>query len=1660
MIVVTRIVCVGRWAPQFIPQVQRLTISEHALSNNTIIHLLIVSDPLSLNSPQQQQQQDQHHQHNHHNQRVLMFEPCLVEGLEKNSQPMTGIKCLESMISVPTNTADVVVNSNLNHELAAYTNLTLYASYRPEAVFDSHSLHGLIGQNTANPTADADPSSNAPSQMTAQLAGDEFRPRSVGYLIISVMDNNDHAPYFAAPWTPSQPELSYQMLEELPVGSILTQLVANDADSKISHYEIDPPNEYFELSSPKSGIIVNKKVIDYDTLMRQTYLSPGAHRVAQSASSSTTSMLQPTTGAGAPSAALILQSNTNNGNNVIQFNVIVYDSGVKQLAAKAIVSVEILPINDNDCKFDYQLYEVNLKENALPDTVVTQVRASDLDVGEEHNSISYHLVGDQKDYFNIDARTGVITVSKRGSIGLDREQLAKPIITLTVVGRDNYQLARAGLGDGSGDQSDASNFRQSRGRTSQVPSSANSLGGSGGSRSCSTTLRIHVEDVNDNPPLFAQKIYEVVAYDIDTKDAPLVKLIVHDDDSKHNTIPAPLSVRGGNTNNNGLLSSSTSSSSSNNNNSYRIVSGNFNDSFNITQSGMIYVTRPLNETLAALDRHDASSSSSGTGNPVIELKVEVRQQGFVPPSGASLGAPQTAVVADECLVRVTIMKINRHPPDWRSETNFIPIEENLRPGSLVTQLRCIDRDFEPAKSSPSSSSWVTHYDVQQQLTTAGQQHTQTNGAGRARQSANQLASSAGDNRRPSPIRYWIKENGVNVLETSEFRLDSVSGNLVTRVALDREKRSDYWLLVACEDNGRPESFETITSLYIAVSDVDDNKPEFLIDGQQQQQQRNAVSISREPQGPSSRAANTASSSQHHKPAAIKTITFVVDEQQSKGLQVGELKAIDRDLKPEQPISYCLLEGNEFQEFVLDELTGVLYTNQTLDREKQAYYDLLVKAINDGQSCDDHLAAWSAATSGGQSTNNNSSTAASIVTTTTKKPGNSSPESSVSTMLPDTTSMVKVRVELQDINDNAPVFRRHTFRAGVHHRALSGTLVTQVAAFDPDNEANGTLTYKISEILLYKTNPIASSTFSAGSSKYTSGYSQYQHHNSHHNHQHQTPSAIKLVQLPFRIDQQGNIYTQQLLTQYQLMSWFDVKIEATETTEPWRTATTRLEIYVYETNNQLKIRINLHPRLIESHRHEVETLLSNATKYTAIINRARSYNTNNNMDFAAASNNMANTKSLLDRSGSSQAAAKIPTLDLSQTPSDQYYRQQQVPFSADMSEPVQSSNIHAIFVDQHRLVNPNLVMEKFDLTSAQLLLSAHNFAGQPSELMGPVGQQQQQSSNWQDTNGNNELAPLIDRVALASIQAAEYQASPSGLAGIDWLESPSVLFVCLSSMLFFIGLLICLVGCCCTSRIKDHIIKVAMDKLVKQQALQAKINERVLAATNQAAYASTNGAGSVLGGVSGQQQQHPNNHLMNGAGHDFMLAQGAGFMSSFDATKGCLNNNYENMSILQRAMEAGEFFDPNYTTLNNNNNNTMTTPAGHLNLGAHYYDASELDNQQEDDNGTGLDANNADKQYQMMNGAGAMDNSVVSLSLEEEYDDDDDEDGDRDMNDGSGNNYDMTTNANSGDLSNGHDTQQKLAKETKLYTNGLNGMVSSHHSRLRQQIPNNKYSHDT
>ncbi|XP_011882059.1 PREDICTED: cadherin-87A [Vollenhovia emeryi] len=207
-----------------------------------------------------------------------------------------------------------------------------------------------------------------------------------GKLVVTIIDVNHMAPEFLKPWTRENPRYLIEMQEEQPTGAVVGAFTATDADSNIAGYAIDPPSPYFNIDNI-TGIVRTSQVIDYEETKQ------------------------------------------------LEFTVVAYDSGVPQLSAAAKVTVTVINVNDQDPKFERDLYNASVKENSPPGTRVTVVKAVDGDEGT-FGDVSYSLIGEHAADFNIGHETGEITVG--GATVLDRE--VTPEITITVMASDGAHV--------------------------------------------------------------------------------------------------------------------------------------------------------------------------------------------------------------------------------------------------------------------------------------------------------------------------------------------------------------------------------------------------------------------------------------------------------------------------------------------------------------------------------------------------------------------------------------------------------------------------------------------------------------------------------------------------------------------------------------------------------------------------------------------------------------------------------------------------------------------------------------------------------------------------------------------------------------------------------------------------------------------------------------------------------------------------------------------------------------------------------------------------------------------------------------------------------------------------------------------------------------------
>lgn len=141
----------------------------------------------------------------------------------------------------------------------------------------------------------------------------------------------------------------------------------------------------------------------------------------------------------------------------------------------------------------------------------------------------------------------------------------------------------------------------------------------------------------------------------------------------------------------------------------------------------------------------------------------------------------------------------------------------------------------------------------------------------------------------------------------EFTINPTTGEITTTQLLDREKKSGYLLTVSARDNGSPPMSDT-TDVELLVTDVNDNAPVF----------------------------------------ARKSYQASISEAEGVGTSVLTLSARDADQGLNGRIQYTFAGGDDGDgAFSVDPTSGIVRTSAPLDREKVAQYQLIALAVDRG-----------------------------------------------------------------------------------------------------------------------------------------------------------------------------------------------------------------------------------------------------------------------------------------------------------------------------------------------------------------------------------------------------------------------------------------------------------------------------------------------------------------------------------------------------------------------------------------------------------------------------------------------------------------------------------------------------------------------------------------
>ncbi|NWU62549.1 CAD23 protein, partial [Pterocles burchelli] len=345
------------------------------------------------------------------------------------------------------------------------------------------------------------------------------------------------------------------------------------------------------------------------------------------------------------------------------------------------------------------------------------------------------------------------------------------------------------------------------------------------------------------------------------------------------------------------------------------------------------------------------------------------------------------------------------------------------------------------------------------------------------------------------VLYNLLKTGAGNKDWEYFSIDSVSGLIQTAMRLDREKQAVYNLIIVACDQGQP-AYETMQPLQVALDDIDDNEPVFLRPPRDSPQYQ-ALSVP-----------------EHSQPGTV----------------VGNVTgAVDADEGSNAIIYYFIAAGNRETNFHLSR-EGKLQVLRDLDREKEPYYSIIVKASSQRN--------WS-------------------------PPWGQQAGRAQTWDLSRDLTLQEVRIFLDDINDQSPQFTKSEYTAGVATDAKVGSELIRVVAVDADVGNNSLVLYNILGIRYIK---------------------------QHSNDSEEVANIFSIGTLD------GILRTFDLFTAYN-PGYFVVDIMASDLVGHNDTAV--VGIYILRDDQRVKIIINEIPDKVRQFEEEFISLLSNITG--AIVN---------------------------------------------------------------------------------------------------------------------------------------------------------------------------------------------------------------------------------------------------------------------------------------------------------------------------------------------------------------------------------------------------------------------------------------------------------------------------
>ncbi|XP_060555146.1 cadherin EGF LAG seven-pass G-type receptor 2-like isoform X2 [Ruditapes philippinarum] len=711
-------------------------------------------------------------------------------------------------------------------------------TYSMTAIRDSRSndmftINPISGQVTTTKQLDREEIPRHDFQVTATDNNVMFKKSAVTTLTITVEDENDHTPTF------DKDLYIVEKYENIPVATTITTVRAIDRDDgnnrEIRYSIIVPTNPSTFKIDPTSGSISTLKVLDRE--VQANY-------------------------------QLVVQAKDQ-------------ASFGKQRSSSTTIEIKVLDENDNFPQFVNSPYTVNVSENLdiTSRPVIAQVSATDADEGR-NQEITYSITGGNlDDTFYIDPTTGEVSVQKPLDYETNKQFNLKvkasdngkvPKHNSTNVWiriddlNDNAPYFQSSVYTGSAfegesigtkvltvralDDDDGVNGQVSYSLLNVPPAFPFMIDPDLGEIKVRSTLdreiqasykftvevkdkgqpqlsatvsvEVTVNDINDNSPIFSQKIFYASIPEDAPKNMQVIRVTANDADTGQN---ARLT--------------------------YEIISGDNNQVFSIErETGMITLGKTLDYTLQNKYILTVRSSDSGPGNRF-----------------------------DTAEVHINVTDINKHTPVFKVTNYQFNVDEGAVVGTSVGKVQAMDKDVgengrityeiigvQEFSIDPVTGEISTREVLNHELHTAYSFEVRASDHGDpVRQDTASVmvivndknnnvpkfdkpvydatvSEAAFDGHLVTTVHATDADSGINAQINyrfsdigtgySDFEIDDASGDI--RVAsdnrIDREKRNNYTLVVLAVDKGVIPLTGSV-EVRIKVEDINDNAPKFAKD---------------------------------------------------------------------------------------------------------------------------------------------------------------------------------------------------------------------------------------------------------------------------------------------------------------------------------------------------------------------------------------------------------------------------------------------------------------------------------------------------------------------------------------------------------------------------------------------------------------------------------------------------------------------------------------------------------------------------------------------------------------------------------------------------------------------------------------------------------------